>query len=599
MKTRRIINKILAALLCITICISTGVLSYADTSTKSTNGQVLSMDNKQLSALAMLNYLTVLSQEINASSNSRLYLDNAYSEIENNLNLNAIDSDSMYEIRTLMDTIHNYQSIDTKREHLKYIYEQNQANAIQKALPNPMSVLSVVQSGNWIKALISVTYMAVDAKSSYDSYASEIETRYMQDGWALDQEEKDNLNESSKETLTYMRDMCNKNNIDSNLVLRKDSIESFVKWENNPNITRKVDFFEKNKSTYQGYGKYWLVLAECYYEKGDYKKCLDAVKTYEKMNVDTFEKDKGLAKVAGIAISASREIDSDSDYIKQANHYVDVIKDNIVDDRADDWALRYLAAQTCADLYAKTNDKKYLQKAYEFTELNVNLLLDEQSSKNKAYLADIVEEKAKSNASKEQKKEIKNHNKWLKEEREVELPPVYQPLVVNCELLRGLADKLNIDKNQKEKLDKMLHPNGDRLFLVEPIEELYWFSQDKSASTQDIVYDKGKITIPATQLSLGTTLRVTVTEGGIPQVYDKWELEEVSRDKKDKKNVSKFLATYTNSDIKKQKYSNNSKIKLEIIPAEGSSNKTKTYEFKADTGKALWVFDTVKFEMVK
>ncbi len=100
----------------------------------------LTMTEKQLSAISMLNYLTVFSQEINASSNSKLYLDNAYSSIVNNINPNAVDSDSKEQIDSLLNTIEAYQSIATKRERLQYIYQQNQAKAIQNALPNPMSV---------------------------------------------------------------------------------------------------------------------------------------------------------------------------------------------------------------------------------------------------------------------------------------------------------------------------------------------------------------------------------------------------------------------------------------------------------------------------
>lgn len=53
------------------------------------------MSKQQLSSIAMLNYMTVLSQEINASANSKLYLDNIYSSIVNNINPNAVDEDSM------------------------------------------------------------------------------------------------------------------------------------------------------------------------------------------------------------------------------------------------------------------------------------------------------------------------------------------------------------------------------------------------------------------------------------------------------------------------------------------------------------------------
>ena len=122
-----------------------------------------SMTDKQLSSISMLNHMTVLSQEINASSNSRLYLDNAYSDIVNNINPNAVDEDSLNQIKVLLNTIYAYQSIETKRERLKYIYEQNQAKALQQAVPNPILVHAVVSGKTPIQALFAISYMAYDA----------------------------------------------------------------------------------------------------------------------------------------------------------------------------------------------------------------------------------------------------------------------------------------------------------------------------------------------------------------------------------------------------------------------------------------------------
>ena len=235
------------------------------------------MNEKQLSSIAMLNHITVLSQEINASSNSRLYLDNVYSDIVNNINPNAVDEDSMYQIRVLLNTIHAYQSIETKRERIQYIYEQNQANAIQHAIPSPMSILNIVQSTNPMKALVSVVFLAVDSANSYKSYLNDVDQKYIESGWQLDDAATDNLHESRKEAFTYMVKMCQKNNLDGRLALNEKSVEDFVTWENNSNPTRRIDFLEKNESTYQAYGKYWLILAESYYEIGEFQKCLDSI----------------------------------------------------------------------------------------------------------------------------------------------------------------------------------------------------------------------------------------------------------------------------------------------------------------------------------
>lgn len=554
----------------------------------------LSMTEKQLSAISMLNYLTVLSQEINSSSNSKLYLDNAYSSIVNNINPNAVDNDSMSQIRTLLNTIYAYQSIAIKRERLQYIYEQNQAKAIQKALPNPMSVLSLVQSGNPAKALVSIVYMAVDSKSSYDSYVSEIETKYMQDGWVLDDAAVENLHESRSDAFTYMVEMCNKNNLDGKLALNENAVKEFVKWENETNVTRRIDFLEKNEKTYSAYGKYWLVLAESYYANSDYQKCLNCIDKYEKMNIVTFRRDHDFAKALTVGLAAVGENQKGDAYVKTTSHYLDLICANI---ETDDWTLRYVAAESYMDLFAKTNDKKYLQVAYDLIEENVNYLIDEQYSKNEIYLAEIKKQTAKKTDTDSTKKEIKNYNKWIEEERKTELPPVYQPLVVNCELLFGLADKLNVSPAAKKKVNNMLHAGDKPLFLTTQLENEFWFDSKPQFIKPDISFAGSKIILPANLLSQGTKVKATVKSGSDSTAYEDWTLNEVDRGKET--TVDKFKAEYQSKLIKKYDFKDGDTVKVEIIPPENSSYDTITYSYKVSVTKKWKVLTDTTFILEK
>ena len=54
----------------------------------------------------------------------------------------------------------------------------------------------------------------------------------------------------------------------------------------------------------------------------------------------------------------------------------------------------------------------------------------------------IQEIVAPSDATEEEKKQIQDYNKMLKEGRKVELVPLYEPLILNCDLLFALADRL-------------------------------------------------------------------------------------------------------------------------------------------------------------
>jgi hypothetical protein len=91
----------------------------------------------------MLTYLVVLTQEINASPNNRLYLEEVYSNLLNNISPEAIDDLTLVKISDLLDDLEGYRMIAVKRERLRYIYEQNKADAFWSLVPHPLFVQSL------------------------------------------------------------------------------------------------------------------------------------------------------------------------------------------------------------------------------------------------------------------------------------------------------------------------------------------------------------------------------------------------------------------------------------------------------------------------
>lgn len=154
------------------------------------------LDDTQRNSINMLNYITVLTQEISDSKESRLYLESVYSALINNTYPNAIDSRTQAQITSMLDTLEAYRMIAVKRDRIEYIYEQNQAQAIRSAIPNPIGLLSAVKSGNALQALASVAYMAVDSVTSYEAASTETELQYLQSGWELDDSEAAELHTS-------------------------------------------------------------------------------------------------------------------------------------------------------------------------------------------------------------------------------------------------------------------------------------------------------------------------------------------------------------------------------------------------------------------
>lgn len=164
---------------------------------------------------------------------------------------------------------------------------------------------------------------------------------------------------------------------------------------------------------------------------------------------------------------------------------------------SNEWSLRYFAAEVYLDLYAKTGNKAYIEKAYDIALNNVNNLVAEQLSMNEAYLADVQEVAIPKNATKEEKKQIKGYNKSLKEHRKVELPPVYEPLALNCDLLFALAEEVGINRTERERVEGILRGNNGGLFLTKTLENRYSFNPTKqSLDAQDAQYDGDTLRLP-------------------------------------------------------------------------------------------------------
>ncbi|MBP3804396.1 MAG: hypothetical protein J6I76_10945 [Oribacterium sp.] len=193
----------------------------------------------QLTSINMLNYMTVLTQEINTSKGNQLYLESARTSLYNDTNLNAVDSDTQVQINQLVGTIDQYRMVDVKRQRLEFIYEQNQAQAMRQAIPNPMGLLSAVQSGNLLKAAASVVYMAVDSATSYQAATNQAELQFIKEGWELDDEETKALQESTTAQFNYMCNMVRKYDLPDEYVVRDTDVKRLLDGQTKQILFRK------------------------------------------------------------------------------------------------------------------------------------------------------------------------------------------------------------------------------------------------------------------------------------------------------------------------------------------------------------------------
>lgn len=550
------------------------------------------LDETQRNCISILNHLAVLTQEINASQNSRMYLEEAYSLLINNTLPNAVDSRTLSQLTEILDALEKYRMIAVKRERLDYVYEQNRAQALRSVVPNPLGLLGAVKSFNLSKLAITVVHMPVDSYTSYTSHTVQTDMQYLREGWKLDDEAATALHESRKSTFSYMIQIVGDYGLPGDLTLSESAVDEFVQWENNDNVTQRLQFLEANVDTYQVLGTYWIVLAESYYENGDYGKCIDALASYEALDTRIFRKDYEFARVLPLAVISAGQTLSGSDYVASAEHYLALILDNT---DYDDWVSHYFAAQTYIDLHARTGDASYLEKAYELTVNNVNCLVNEQRELNTAYLAPVVEVEEPKDATREQKEEIKAYNRMLKETRKTELPPVSEPLLLNCELLFALAEELDVDRAEQERIDRMLHGTVDSLFLSVPIDNRFRFESSAIDTAVLAVTCNGKeLTLPASLVSGDAVIRVRVVSAeGEETVFDDWTVSKVER--KTEGALETFSATYTSASARDYTFRPDATITILVYAGEESAEAAASFTFATTAEKTWLVFDTVGF----
>jgi len=438
----------------------------------------IELTDMQHNSISMLNYLAVLTQEINASKNSRLYLEEAYSFLINNTYPSSIDSTTQSRLASLLDTLEDYRMISVKRDRLQFIHEQRRALVLSEHLPRPLGLDSIVELLDYRKLAASIISKAADSILSEISASGDPDLQYLQDRWELDNEEAAALHNSRKETFNYMITIVGEYNLPGELALSENAANEFVSWKNNSNALQRIQFLETNRETYQALGVYWLVLAESYYDNGDYAQCLEAVAAYESLSTRIFRKDYELARVLPLAIVAAGAVMDGAEYIETTTQYANKILANT---DPGDWSLHYFAALIYVDLFARTNDTRYLEEAYHITLNNVNYLVNKQKTMNASYLLGIEESQVPKDAANEVKAEINNFNKQIKEDIKTALPPIYEPLLLNCDLLFFLVQEMNVSQSEKSKIDGILHQNGERLFLIDAIDNLYRFSPEPAA----------------------------------------------------------------------------------------------------------------------
>lgn len=559
------------------------------------------LTEQQRNSFSMLYYLAITAEEIRISKDNRLMLDEIYTSLLNDINPGAIDETTQDHLKNLRDIIKSYINISVKRDRLQYIYNQDKAETIRSAIPNPLAILSTTQAFNWKSLVASVAYTVVDSYNSYKSANATVDQEFLMSGWELDDEETATIQKNRERAFDYMVDIVQEYGLDGKLTLSEEAIETFAEICAIESVQQKIRRLESEEETYKLLGNYWLELAGCYYETSQYQKCLDCVSKYNDLATGIYRMDYNYVQILPMAIVAAQETYTGDEYVSVISGFANSILENTT---TEEWSIRYFAAQVYLDLYAKTDDRQYLEAAYNIAYDNVTILLDEQRALNSTYLADVVEltidepdyrfmtdaeEEAAKQEYKEEQKRLKEYNKGLKESRKTELPPLYEPLVLNCDLLFALAEKMNISNTEKAEIEDILQTEKNGVFLSDPVNDRYSFS----AGTEDyrIEFAKNEIKIPANLLSAGAEVVVMVTDGGKTTTFDDCTVTKVTRDGEI---VDTFIAVVTSEKMGDYEWTADSKVTVEIN--NGTSYDPIVFKFKVIEYKDNWLIaDKVVF----
>ena len=574
----KIILEILTILLLLTnICLNTNLYAktdYLDALNTSINikdsnelKSKYGLSNDQLDKLAMLNYLSFLSTEIQESKNSKLYLEEVYDLLLNQLNPSTIDEVTNEKIQEMLDVIKSLRMTDVKRERLSYIYEQNKAQALSEAAPSPLTIMNIVQSTDYKKLIVSIAALAIDSYSSYHKYTSETNLKYLKDGWELDDEEYQTICELKEDNFNYMVKIAHQYNIPDKNILSQDDIKEYVEWENNDNNVGRIQFLENNQEKYELYADYWLLLSKSYYNNKNYKKCVSCINTFLSIQPNIFRYNTKLATSLTYVLAALDHVYKGSKLIERKKYYTKILYQKT---RNSDYDLRYITALSCIDIANDTeNDSKSLYNlAYKIELDNVNNRVQYQKELNATFLKEIALEEVPEGSTADTKKEIKQYNKALKAERKKELAPVDTTLLINTKLMLELASKLNKGKTTKKKINDILHNNGDNLFLTDTLDNKLWYKSKKPNTTYNLLKasltGKLSIVIPANYVCDKSSIVVSIKRGDKKIKIKNWKVKSVSR--KEDYTIDQMKVAYTSQQTKNNSIKNGDTITVTLYP---------------------------------
>jgi len=515
--------------------------------------------NTGSTSIAMLNYLATQTRIVNGSKDNRLVLEDIYNKLINNTNPSIIDETTQDYLLTLLNSIESFRMLTIQRERLQYIFENEQAQAITQALPNPLYLLGT-RDKSPLSLIATTVAMTIDSIFKFQSAQNNAQMEFLKNNWELDDKEAAALHDMRTKALSYMIDIARSYKLAMSDTLNEQSIDNFVKYTQDENLQRRRQSLENNRALYGKYGPYWLVLAETYYDLEMYRECMTAVQEYEKISSLILRKDYDFARlIPKIIMAISNVYGTNATYLSQTKEYLDKLIANTTDA---DWALRYFAAQTYISMAGASDRRSHLTSAYDILVGVITYLSKEQEQLLAAYIAPINETIPRGTA-KEKEKQIKTMIKKLKDARKKELPPLHEGLLISYQTLIEIMKELNTSQRDRDRINAIV----DKSFVNPQLRHQY-FSEplvmDNVKLSHDGLFDSLDLDIPAVYLTENGAIVFTIFD-----THDNYfeapnyQVSLITVERKKNSPLTEYIATlyiYLNYNLKFDK-----KEKYEII----------------------------------
>ncbi|MBP3200590.1 MAG: hypothetical protein J6M39_02980 [Lachnospiraceae bacterium] len=468
----------LCIFLSLLLCLNVSMVSIAT----STNSDVISYDEnktvetkeseetkKITNEIMLMNFIGVRLEEIIRTESTVLLKDTIDLIQKGGIKFTTIDKKTQNYLQSLFDSTTDWKLEDMDRNRLLYNYSQRESRAMNAALkPNVMALMtSAVASAatkDPLTAVLSIGSLVADSVSSYYGSLEQSEQEYDDGNFKLDKERLKTIDGIKKNFFDYCNDMVRDNNIPENMIVYQTKAEKYGENLLDKNLVSRLKYFEDNVSLLDGLPSVHLEMAKCYFEKGEYKKCVEEIDKYNESGVNIFNYDENLINTYPLGFAAASKYMSISEYesyVVKNMKYAEELENLLVNGDIKNMLpmFKYKNTLVYMDLYGKTNKKEYLDKAYDKCKTNIIPLVREQRK--------------------------------LEEQDRL---AINELLINNLEALKALAEKRGIDNNEKKELNSLVFGNSSIIFYNYPLSEHYYFGDYKNEvydymvnfSTEDI-----------------------------------------------------------------------------------------------------------------